>query len=115
MATLAFALPCLPGGDEFLRNFSLDLNGSRNEEFEGFNSRLGLKKHNCYLMQTPQGPLAIVYLESDDMLGAFQKLAISDHPFDVWFRDQAAQVHGVDFAKPFPAPLPEMVFESGRG
>ncbi len=115
MATIAFALPCLPGGDEILRKFSQELNGSRNEEFEGFNSRLGLKKHNCYLMQTPQGPLAIIYAESEDIPSVFQKLAVSEHPFDVWFRDQARQVHGVDFAKPFPAPLPETAFESGRG
>ena len=115
MATVAFALPCLPGGAAHLRDFSQELNGSRRSEFEDFNRRLGLSKHNCYIQGSPQGELTIVYLESEDLARAFQYLATSDHPFDVWFRDQAKLVHGVDFTQLMPGPLPEVAFEAGQG
>jgi hypothetical protein len=115
MVTIAFALPCLPGGATHLRDFSQELNGSRRKEFEDFNRRLGLNKHNCYIQSSPQGDLSIIYLESEDLPGAFQYLAMSEHPFDVWFRDQAKLVHGVDFTQPMPGPLPEVAFASGQG
>ncbi len=115
MATISFALPCLPEGAEHLRNFSRQLNEPRRSEFEDFNRRMGLSKHNCYVQQTPQGEISIVYLESDDLAGCFQKLAVSEQPFDIWFREQAKLVHGVDFSQPMPGPLPELAFESGQG
>ena len=49
-------------------------------------------------------------LEGDPMQ-AMGVLATSQEPFDVWFRETAKVVHGVDFAQPLPAPPPELVFE----
>ena len=110
MQNLALALPCLPGGADKLRRLAAECRGPRHEEFADFHQRVGLDVERWYLQQTPQGELAIVYLEGDPA-GAMGKLAVSDHPFDIWFRDQAKAVHGVDFAQPLPGPPPEAVFE----
>ncbi len=113
MDTQAFALPHLPGGTEALRRLATELRGTRREEFEDFNRRMGFARHNAYIQRTPEGDMAIVYLEGNDLPRSYKMLATSDQPFDRWFREQAKLVHGVDFSQPFPAPLPEVAFESG--
>lgn len=110
MPSLALALPCLPGGVDKLRQLADQCRGPRRAEFADFHQRVGLDRESWYLQQTPQGELFVLYLEGDPV-GAIGKLAASDHPFDVWFREQAKQIHGVDFSQPLPGPPPEMVFE----
>lgn len=110
MPNLALALPCLPGGADKLRQLAEACRGPRRDEFNDFHQRVGLDRESWYLQQTPQGELFVLYLEGDPV-GAIGKLAVSDHPFDVWFREQAKQIHGVDFSQPLPGPPPEMVFE----
>lgn len=110
MGSLAIALPCLPGGASKLREIAHECSNGRRAEFEDFHRRVGLTGERWYIQQTPQGELALITLEGDPV-GAIGKLGASDHPFDVWFRDQVKQVHGVDFAEPMPGPPPEQVFE----
>src|ERR1051326_2960801 len=110
MEGFAIALPCLPGGAEKLRAVAAACAGSRREEFEDFHRRVGLTGERWFLQQTPQGELVIVTLDGD-AAGSMKKLGASDHPFDVWFREQVRQVHGVDFTQPPVGPPPELVFE----
>lgn len=111
MASLAIALPCLPGGGEKLRRLASELNGERRQEFDEFHRRVGLTREHWYLQQTPDGELCVVVLEGDPA-GAIQKLATSDDPFDTWFADRIQEVHGVDFRKPLPGPPPEPVLDA---
>ena len=85
--------------------------GPRKADFRDFHTRVGLDAERWYLQSTPQGDQVVLYLEGDP-LGAIGKLAASDAPFDVWFRDSAKAVHGIDFAQPLPGPPPEMIFEA---
>jgi hypothetical protein len=110
MAHLALALPCLPGGADQLRRLAEECRGPRRAEFEAFHRRVGLTAERWFLEQTAQGELLVMTLEGDP-LGAIQKLAASDEPFDQWFKEQVRAVHGVDFSKPLPTPPPELVFE----
>jgi hypothetical protein len=110
MGTLAMALPLLPGGAERLRALAAECSGPRRAEFSDFHQRVGLDTERWYLQPSPAGELFVLYLEGDP-LGAIGKLAASDHSFDVWFRDQARHIHGVDFSQPLPGPPPEAVFE----
>jgi hypothetical protein len=107
---MAVALPCLPGGGQKLRELARECSGPRRAEFEDFHRRVGLVGERWFLQQTPQGELAVIALEGDPG-GALQKLAASDQPFDVWFRERVKEVHGVDFGQPLPGPPPELVFE----
>ena len=115
MDTQAFALPTLLGGTEALKRLATELRGARRAEFEDFNRRMGFARHNAYIQKTPEGDMVIVYLEGADLPRSYQMLATSGHPFDRWFREQAKLVHGVDFSRPFPGPLPEVAFEGGGG
>ena len=110
MASLALALPCVPGGAEKLRHLAEECSGPRRTEFADFHRRVGLTAERWYLQQTPQGALFLLTLEGDPG-GAIRKLAASTHPFDQWFKEQAQAVHGVDFNQPLPAPPPALVFE----
>jgi hypothetical protein len=110
MSQLAIALPCLPGGAEKLRDLAAECAGPRRAEFQEFHRRLGLSGERWFLQQSPQAELLVLTLEGDPG-GAIRKLATSDHPFDVWFRERVKEVHGVDFSKPLPTPPPQLLFE----
>src|SRR5689334_16602021 len=109
MATLALALPCLPGGAEKARQLATACR-DRRAEFDEFHRRVGLTGERWYLQETPQGTLILVVLEGDPP-GAIGKLAASDHPFDRWFKEQTREIHGVDFNQPLPGPPPVQIFE----
>ena len=46
-------------------------------------------------MQTPQGDFVCLFHEAEDLAKAFRTLATSEEPFDVWFREHLASVHGL--------------------
>jgi len=109
MASLALALPCLPGGADKLRSLADECRGPRRQEFEDFHRRVGLTDESWYLQATPQGELFVLTLNGDP-LGAVARLGASTHPFDRWFKERAKEIHGVDFNEPLPGPPPEQVF-----
>jgi hypothetical protein len=110
MARLAFALPCVPGGGDKLRELAKQCRGPRRAEFEDFHRRVGLTSEAWYLQQSAQGEVFILILEGD-VMGSLEKAADSEHPFDKWFKEQARQVHGVDFNQKLPTTPPEEIFE----
>jgi hypothetical protein len=52
--------------------------------------------------KTPDGSVAIVLLEADDIQAALGGAATSQEPFDQQFRDSVKDVHGVDLANDPP-------------
>jgi hypothetical protein len=109
MASLAFTLPMLPGGSEVLRQAAQEVQGPRRDEYAQFKQRMGLTSEEWYIQPTSQGEMIIVYLEGDDFAHTFKTLATSQDPFDVWFKDKAKRVHGIDYNQPLAGPLPERV------
>jgi hypothetical protein len=107
MASLASAFPILPGKIEQWKHFSQEIAGSRHSAHEASRKRLGITREVAYLQQTPQGDLAVVYIEAANIPRVFEGFASSQEPFDVWFREQVKQIHGLDFSQPLPGPLPE--------
>jgi hypothetical protein len=73
--------------------------GSRKEEFDEFNERMGLTLHRAWLSESPHGPLAIVVFEGPGAGTFLQKLATSQEPFDKWFRERVEELHGCDFSE----------------
>ena len=61
--------------------------------------------------KTPMGTFAIVLLEGDDLAASFGKIASSDDPIAVRFRDFVKDVHGVDLAKD-PPPEVELLLDA---
>ena len=111
MASLAFVAPVLPGGTQNLKRLAQDLRASKKEELAGFYRRMKVTREQWFLQPTPQGDMVIVYLEGEDLSQTFQTLAASEEPLDVWLKEQAISVHGIDFNKPRSAPLPELVYD----
>jgi hypothetical protein len=53
--------------------------------------------------------LAIVYIELGDPERLFQEIATSSDPYDVWFRQQVQDIHGMDLTQPSDEPPPQIV------
>jgi hypothetical protein len=67
-----------------------------------------------WLQQTPEGDLAIVYVEAADLERMFQEMAASTEPYDLWFRQQVLEIHGLDLNQPPEGPVAELDFEWSR-
>jgi len=55
------------------------------------------------------GGSILAYMESPDFAQALSAFAQSKDEFDVWFKQQMAQVTGVDLNNPPPGPLSEQL------
>lgn len=111
MASFAPAFPVLLGKTEQWKHFCQEMVRPHHSEYEASNKRLGITRVVTSLQQTPQGDMAIVYLEAPDIPRVFEGYTSSQEPFDVWFREQVKDIHGVDFSEPLPGPLPEVVID----
>src|SRR5690349_24616864 len=102
MSEFMFAMPIVPGKEGLDRQTLDEMVGSRRDEFEAALQDAGLRRQMVWHQQTPQGTVAVVYLEGDDAAAGMQKFSASDAPFNTWFRDQMKEVHGVDISAGAP-------------
>jgi hypothetical protein len=115
MAVYAFAVPILPGMEERNKRFADELMGARKAEYLASRGQIGAKVERVWHQQMPDGgTISIVYLEADDLGMSFGTLATSQDPFDVWWRQQILEVHGLDLSQPMAGPMNEQVFEFAR-
>jgi len=111
MASLGMALALLPGKTEAWKNWVQEMGSARLSEHQASRRKLGITREASFLQQTPQGDMAILYIEAGDIASALQGLAISQDPFDVLFRKQTLDLFGFDLTQPPPGPPPETVFD----
>jgi hypothetical protein len=109
MAVFLGAFPVLEGKDEEARKFAQETL-DRRSEFDESQQRLGVTREEWSLQQTPMGSMVVVRFEADDVEAAFARLAESNERIDVWFKQRAMEISGVDLNAPFPGPLPEIIF-----
>ncbi len=96
----AIAVPVLESKVEAWKAWVVECMNSRREEFDRFNERMGLTLHRAWLMQSLQGPLAVVVFDGPGAESFLQKMTKSEEPFDRWFREHVAAFHGIDLATP---------------
>jgi hypothetical protein len=114
MQSIAFVVPVLPGKTETDRAAMISCwRGERREAHARARRRLGISREAVFIQPTPDGDVAVVYMESDDLDTALKGVATSDDAFDVWFREHVKDVHGVDLAAGFPPPEQIMDFSAG--
>jgi hypothetical protein len=102
----AFAAPIIPGQKEHWESWIGELTGTRKAELEDMNERHGLTAHHAWLQETPDGQhMAVVVYDGPGAETFLREVGASEHGFDVWFRDNVAQIHGMDMKA--PPPLPE--------
>lgn len=110
MESLAFAFPLRPGKAEELRSWGAEILGPRRSEYHAFR-RLVLTAVRVYLQRTPQGDIAIIYVEGDDLQRAFEELQTSQAPFAVWLRQRARDLFdGLDLTQVSLGSLSRLVF-----
>lgn len=109
MDQICFALPLLPGKTEAARAFMQELEGQFKSDFAASEQRIGITKESWYLQQTPNGDLFVTYMESPDFAKALSEFGQSQEPFDRWFKQQMADVTGIDLNDPPPGPLSEQL------
>jgi hypothetical protein len=98
MAEVAFAIPVLQGQEQLDRETFQELEGARRTEYEAALAEAGITRHAVWHQETPEGTLAIVYMQANDETGV-GKFAASEAPLNRWFREQMKQVHGIDIAE----------------
>jgi hypothetical protein len=105
MPALGFVLPLLPGKiDDDREAMTSCWRGHRKEAFEASRERHGITREAVWIQPTPNGDVAVLYVEADDLAAMFKGLATSDEPFDRWFRAYVRDVHGVALEDEFPPP-----------
>lgn len=100
MVENAFFVPLLPGKTEAARAFATALNGPRRGELD--QAQTSVTNESWFLQETPHGDFLIVYYVSPDPAKVHEALAVSEEPFDVWFREQVLDLTGIDISQPFP-------------
>ncbi|WP_427015995.1 hypothetical protein ACQCSX_14540 [Pseudarthrobacter sp. P1] len=95
MASITWFAPILPGKLDTWRAFTEEMYGPRLEEYQRSRARLGFTREVASLTQTSEGDFVCLFHEADDLGAAFTTLAQSDDPFDVWFRENLVDTHGL--------------------
>ena len=112
MQATAVVFPLLPGKREALRLFLEALEGEWKEEHDRTHSRISNER--WFVQALPEGEIVIVYLEGNDPSYIFADLAVSQGEFEVWFREQALDITGVNLELLPPFSVPECVLTRAR-
>ena len=110
MSAVGFVVPVQPGKEQADLDWMEEMTGPRREEYEATWRELGVTRHAVWHQQTPDGMVAVVYLEADDVPKAMEAIGTSDDSFNEWFRERVKDVHGIDL-KSEAAPQPEQIHD----
>jgi hypothetical protein len=113
MATLVFAMPIIPGKEAVDRENiqRATAPGPGLGALVAARRAQGIKREAVWHQVTPNGTLAIVLIEADDIDAAMGRMMTSDEPFEREFREQVKDVHGVDLAND-PPPQVELISDT---
>jgi hypothetical protein len=114
MPSIAFVAPIVSGKTDLLRQAAQSQapGGERRAAYEASRERHGITREASWIQPTPMGDLTIVYIEADDLEAMFDGLGSSQDPFDVWFREQTREVHGINIEDGVPSPEQILTFEA---
>jgi len=101
--------PIVEGKLEDWKSWIAELKSSKKSEFDDLNKRYGLTRHDGWLVDTPNGPMAAVLHEGPGSETFMEKVSQSDNRFDKSFTEKVAEFHGMDLNAPPPAPPPKKV------
>ena len=111
MPALAFVLPIVAGKEQADREAMERFATEDKDQWEAAHQALGVTRHAVWHQETPDGTVAIVLLEGDDLPAAMGAFASSQEPFFQTFRDVIRDLHGVDLAAA-PPPNVQPVIDS---
>jgi len=98
MPGFAFSIPVVSGKEELdLRTLDEMLNDRRGE-YEAALRRAGISRQAIWHQRTPDGTVAVVYVEGDDPEAGLARFSSAEEPLNTWFREVMKEVHGVDIS-----------------
>ena len=109
---VALAYPVLPGSEGQARNFVSEVK-DRKKELEKSARNRKVRKEAWFLQQLPESSTLILFMETDDVGKAISDFAQSKDSFDVWLRQSAERITGMDFSQPRRDPYPELLLSHG--
>ena len=115
MSGIVLTFPILAGKVEAWRRFCQELSGSRRKTYEASRQRLGITRERMALVNTAFGATAVTTLEAPNVALALGQIIASVLPFDLWYRNQLLELHGINlagyeqFAQPTPLPQDQEV------
>ena len=111
MPAVVLVLPILPDREERWRRFAQDLTGDRLDEYKGFARRLGIRGVRVHVAKVFRREAIVARVEANAPEEAFRRLVASEEPFDEWFRERLAELHGYDLGRWRAGSPPELIFE----
>ena len=115
MQAVAFALPLLAGQTETDRAALASCwRGERREAHQDARRRAGITREAVWIQPRPDGDVAVIYLEADDLATALTVMGTSAAPFDRWFRELLRQVHAIDLSGGVDTPELVLDFDIDR-
>jgi hypothetical protein len=102
--------PIKEGKLEAWKSWISEINGSGKNEFDEFNQRYELTRHNGWLVESPEGLMAVVLHEGPGADSFMQKLGQSDNAYDLNMSKQLGDFHGMKLDQPPPGPPPVKMF-----
>jgi hypothetical protein len=101
MAEFAFSIPVMVGKEDLDRN-TMDELLERRDEYEAALRQAGITRQVVWHQETPDGTVAVVYLEADDPEAALSQFGSSNEALNTYFREQMKEVHGIDISEATP-------------
>ncbi len=112
MPVVTLVAPILADREEEWRRFVQEVAEERLSEYEGLRRRLGISNESVWLARTKGGQAAmVVHLEVEDPERMASALAVSEEPFDVWFKERLLECHGHDCARVPRRVVAELIFD----
>jgi hypothetical protein len=98
MSGIVLTFPLLAGKVEAWRRFCQELAGSRRQSYETSRLRLGITRERLALVETAFGATVVTTLEGPEMALVFGQIIRSELPFDIWYREQLLDLHGINLS-----------------
>ena len=99
MPEFAFSIPVVHGKEELDRRTLDEMLGDRRDDYEAALKSAGITRQTIWHQETPQGTVAVVYVEGDDPEAGMARFASSHDDLNSWFRELMKEVHGVDISQ----------------
>jgi hypothetical protein len=116
MDHICLTIPILAGRGQAARSFMGDLEDSQRDAYAESEQRIGIEKELWFISDLGEQELLVAYMESGDFGRAFEQFVASREPFDLWFKEQLANVSGLDLNDPPELQMPELLshYDSAR-
>lgn len=88
---IAFALPVKKG--DVVRRIAQEIESRQEADWHNQQKSHGISKLRVFHQRSPQ-EMVVVYMEADDLEGAFRSRAQSDHPFEDWLEKMIEEATG---------------------